>query len=140
METKNLARTKPFDQRVSRSLIDMIDAVAEMTVLATPTVDATLEAGFFGFADTITCKTPEELAEVVVSLITAKFSYNLTNYLLEQQMTTYLKKHGVENDDMLAFMSEEILPMLILMGLDLKKLMIPVLRMLHSIAGMTVIM
>ena len=40
---------------------------------------------------------------------------------------------------MLAFMSEETFPLPTSMGLDLKKLTIPVLRMLHSIAGMTVI-
>ena len=54
-------------------------------------------------------------------------------------MTTYLTKLGVENDDMLAFMSEEIFPLPKSMGLDLKKLTTPVLRMLHSIAGMVVI-
>ena len=134
-----MARTKPSDQRVSRSLHDTIDAAAEQTVLTTPAADATPDAASFGLADTMICKTPEELAEVVVSLIVAKFSYNLTDDLLEQQMTTYLKELGVENDDMLAFMSEETFPSPTSMGLDLKKLTTPVLRMLHSIAGMTVI-
>ena len=134
-----MARTKPSDQRVSRSLLDTIDAAAEQTVLTTPAANATPDTASFGLADTMTCKTPEELAEVAVSLIVAKFSYNLTDDLLKQQMTTYLKELGVENDDMLAFMSEETFPSPTSMRLDLKKLTVPVLCMLHSIAGMTVI-
>ena len=134
-----MARTKPSNQRVSRSLHDTIDATTEQTVLTTPAADATPDAASFGLANTMICKTPEELAEVVVSLIVVRFSYNLTDDLLEQQMTTYLKELGVENDDMLAFMSEETFPSPTSMGLDLKKLTIPVVCMLHSIAGMTVI-
>ena len=77
---------------MSRSLADTIDAAVEQTVLTTPATDnATPDAEYFGLDDTITCKTPEKLAEVVVSLTVAKFSYNLTDDLLFQQMTTYLK-------------------------------------------------
>ena len=69
-----MSRTEPSDQRVSRSLHDTIDAAAEQTVLTTPAADATPDATSFGLADTMICKMPEELDEVVVSLIVAKFS------------------------------------------------------------------
>ena len=130
-----MARTKPFDQRVSRSLIDTNGAAAKQMAMTTHTADASPDIESFGFADMITGKTPEVLDEVVVSLIVDKFTYNLTDDLLKQQITTYLKELGVENDDMLAFMSEETFSTPISMGLDLKKLTIPVLRMLHNIAG-----
>ena len=134
-----MACTKPFVKRVSCSLTDTIDAAVEQTVMTTPAADnATPYAESFGLADTITCKRSEELAEVVVSLIVAKFSYNLTDDLLKQKMTTYLKELVVENDDMLSFMSEETFPTPTSMGLDFKKLTIPVLGMLHTIAGMMV--
>ena len=92
-----MARTKPSDKHVSCSLANTIDAAVKKTVLTTPAADdATPDAESFGLADMITFKTPEELAEVVVLLIVAKFSYNLTDDLLFQKMTTYLKELGVE--------------------------------------------
>ena len=105
---------------MSCDLKDTIDAAAAQTILTTPTANTTPDAASFGLADTMNCKTPGELAEVVVSLIVAKFSYSLTDNLLEQQMTTYLTELGVENDDMLAFMSEDKFPSPKSMGLDLK--------------------
>ena len=134
-----MGRSKSSGKSVSRDLSGTIDAAAVQTTLTTPAANATPDAASFGLADTMNCKTPGELAEVIVSLIVTKFSYTLTDDTLEKQMTSYLTELGVENDDMLAFMSDESFPSPKSMNLDLKMLTIPVLRMLHTIAGMTVI-
>ena len=83
----------------------------------------------------MTCKTPKETSAVVSSLIIDTFHYENDKDDLNTQLTTYLTLVGVENDDILVFMSESMWPTpASLSRTDINLLTVPVLSLLNKIA------
>ena len=97
---------KSSGSSVFRDLTKTIDVAAVETNSITPYALVKPGAASISLTDTLTCKTPKEAAALVSSLIIDNFNYENDKDDLTTQLTTYLTLVGVENNDILVFMSE----------------------------------
>lgn len=134
-----MARTKSSSSKVSRDLKKPIDATTNQTTLTAPAASMMSDSDLFSLAHTWTCKTQEETADTVSSLIIDKINYEENNTKLTKQIGAYLTLIGLKIDDILAFMSESSWPIpASLSKIYLNLLTVQVLSMLNKIASYTV--